>query len=123
MATKKQSKAKRPDFKGFVNYPLSTDEKAAIKAISLTLDDYENFLIKLSEEGYKITISYDAFNQCYSCFLMHKDADHTNAGYMLSGKGSTPLKAFKQCSYIHYQIFDEDWSAHFAPQNRDEIDD
>jgi hypothetical protein len=107
----------------FVNYSMTTDEKATLKMAVWGIEEYENALIRLAEEEYGIGFSEDAFSGGYSCILRPKFADNKNAGYLLSGRGSTPLKALKQVSYIHWSVFDGDWGAHYQAGKREEIDD
>jgi len=131
MASKKQEnatpkpKSNTPRFNDvtFVNWALSDQEKVDVKAWNFTHDDLNEALIALVEGGYKVTFSYDTFNTCYSCaFVPTKDAK-SNQGYILSGKGSTPLKAFKQCAYIHYHIMGEEWAAYSTARRGEVIDD
>jgi hypothetical protein len=109
----------KPSDISWVNYTLSTEQKAELKSQDF---DFDAAAIRLTEENLKITISYDDFNECYSAFLIPKSAEHKNAGCILSGRGSTPIKAVKQAAYIHWNIFDGDWSDARRP-SRDEIDD
>lgn len=91
----------------WVNYTLSDEQKAEVKA---QLFDVDAALIKLTEEDLKVTISYDDYNACYSCFFIPKNQTDPNFGCILSGRGSTPVKAIKQAAYIHWNIFDGNWS-------------
>lgn len=103
----------------WVNYTLSDEQKRELKSQDF---DFDNALIRLTEESLKVTLAYDDRNECYSAFLIPKNPEHKNAGCILSGRGSTPLKALKQAAYIHWQIFDGDWSDARTPA-RDVIDD
>lgn len=91
----------------WVNYNLSDEQKSELKAQTFDLDDA---LLKLTEEDLKVTISYDGYNECYACFLIPKNPSDPNFGAILSGRGSTPAKSVKQACYIHWQIFDRNWS-------------
>lgn len=94
----------------FVNYNLTTEEKQAIKSQKFTLDDFDSTCVKLTESDYKITFSFDKRGSCYQAFLIPQRDGMVNKGLILAGRGSTPVKALKQAAYIHYRIFDEDWS-------------
>lgn len=109
--------------KTFVNVNLTNDDRQAIKAWSLTLEDLDNAFLKLVEEGHRVNVSYDSFNQCFSATLNQTDEKHRNAPLLLSGKGSTPLKALKQVMYIHWKLLDGDWVAYSQSHQRAEIDD
>lgn len=103
----------------WVNYTLTTDEKKALKTAEF---DADNALLRLVEEGYKITMGFDKFNECFSCFVVPTGEGHKHTGMILSGRGSTPLKALKQGCYIHWQVFDGDWTDVRVSQ-REELDD
>lgn len=120
MKSKPQAAKREYVFKGFVNVGLSKDDKAKIKAIPLTLDDCESWLIKLVEANIKVSLTYDRYNTCYSCSLV-PNTDHYNTGYILTGRGSTPLKALRQAIYM-LSIIPEDWSEG-ARTGREVIDD
>lgn len=118
-APKTERPVKKDSGVSWVNYTLSTDQKAELKAQTF---DFDNALLRLTEEGLKVTIAYDDYNECYSCYLIPKNPDHPNAGCILSGRGSTPIKAVKQAAYIHWNIFDCDWSD-ARQSKREELDD
>lgn len=103
----------------WVNYNLSDEQKAELKAQNFNLD---NALVRLTEEDMKVTISFDSYNECYACFLIPKSQTDPNFGAILSGRGSTPAKAVKQACYIHWNIFDRNWSDGRLPR-REVIDD
>lgn len=103
----------------WVNYNLSPEQKSELKSQNF---DFDNALVRLTEENLKVTLAYDDRNECYSAFLIPKNPEHKNAGCILSGRGSTPVKALKQAAYIHWQIFDGDWSD-ARTSARDLIDD
>lgn len=119
--TKPPEKKEKPNKSGviWVNYNLSDEQKAELKAQTF---DFENALLKLTEEDLKVTISYDDYNECYSCFLIPKNQTDPNFGCILSGRGSTPVKAVKQAAYIHWNIFDANWSDARLPK-RELLDD
>lgn len=103
----------------WVNYTLSSEQKAELKSQDF---DFDNALVRLTEENLKVTLAYDDRNECYAAYLIPKNPEHKNAGCILSGRGSTPVKALKQAAYIHWQIFDGDWSDARTPAH-DVIDD
>jgi hypothetical protein len=125
MATRSKAKSPAPSFGNakFINYSLSNEQKAEIKSTEWTLDDFDNALTRLSEAMYKITFAYDDYAECYSAHLVPKGSEHVNAGYILAGRGSTPHKALKQAVYMHYFIFEENWSEFYVSRGREELDD
>ncbi len=107
----------------FVNWSLTDDQKKTLKATPFNLADLDNALIGLTQGGYKLTVSFDTYRECYTASLVPQGENNPNKGYILTGKGSTPLKATKQVLYIHYEIMDGDWAAYSTGSAREEIDD
>jgi len=107
----------------FVNWALSAEEKVACKAWSLNLEDYDSAYGKLIEDGYKVTVSYDGFRSCFTASVVPAKDAKSNQGYILTGKGSTPLKAVKQAFYIHWHIMAEEWSSYSTAKAQEELDD
>lgn len=103
--TKKDRIVDKPQFKGFVNFSLTDEQKAEIKATKLTMEALESTLEKLFGEGYKIFWSFDFKNDVYMAALTNNDISHVNAGKFLNGRGSTPLKAVKQVLWAHHNLF------------------
>jgi len=107
----------------FVNWSLTVEEKAAVKAWALTLEEYDNFVGGLVEAGYKITVSYDNFRSCFTASIVPTKDAKSNQGYILTGKGSTPLKAVRQAMYIHFYVMDGEWSSYSTAKAVEELDD
>lgn len=107
----------------FVNWSLTDEEKAACKEWSVTMGDFDNALGKLIEEGYKVTVSYDNYRSCFTASIVPTKDAKMNVGYILTGKGSTPLKAIKQVLYIHFYIMGGEWAAYSTAKNAEELDD
>lgn len=107
----------------FVNWALSTEDKTACKDWELSLSDFDDAYGSLIESGYKITASYDGFRACYTASIVPTKDAKENQGYILTGKGSTPLKAVKQALYIHYRIMGESWASYSTASRMEELDD
>lgn len=107
----------------FVNWSLSENEKQACKAWELSTDDYANAIGSLVEGGYKVTLSYDNYRACFTASIVPTKDAKSNQGYILTGKGSNPLKAAKQALYIHFHIMGEEWAAYSTSKAVEEIDD
>lgn len=120
-----KEKVKKERFNGvqFINFNLSIEQRGACKSWALSLEDLDNFALQLAESDYKITLGYDNYSEAFACFVTPKGDKHVHAGWILSGRGSTPLKAFKQACFIHYHLFQEDWSEHQHVTQGVEIDD
>lgn len=84
----------------FINRDLSADEKAKLKGMEFTPEDFLNAVRKFGEE-YSITFKFDSYSNSPACFMRPLDSAHENAKYILSGRGSDFDKAFKQLLFIH----------------------
>jgi len=107
----------------FISFPLDVEQKQAIKALQWQIEDYDTTLINLNDAGYKVSLNYDEYNDAYACFITPGKNHPTNSGFILTGRGSTPLKALKQAAYVHHVLFDGDWSAWRDTRRNDIIDD
>jgi hypothetical protein len=116
-------KAKRFNDVVFVNWSLSAEEKASCKAWLINLEDLDDALLKLVEGGYKTTLSWDTYRECFTASIVPTEDSDPNKGYILTGKGSTPLKAVKQACYIHWHVMDGNWSSYAKQAEREELDD
>lgn len=107
----------------WINWSLSVEEKAIVKAWQPTIEEFDDLELKTIQAGHKITTSYDNYGDCYTASIVPTADNTTNQGYILTGKGSTPFKARKQALYIHHQIFQGDWSAYSTGGGKEELDD
>lgn len=113
-----------PNFRGFLNIQLSDEDKAIIKSTTYDLSDFTTDLDKWVDNGYKFTFSHDDYNHCFQCIATPQDADHVDYGIMMSGRGSTAIKSFKQWVYIQTRLIGEStWSENLKPNTSLEIDD
>jgi len=109
-------------FKGFIEYDLTADEKIHLKAQEFDLVLANTEIENLVRDEYRVSHGFDFYKGVFTCSLSHKDPKHVNAGWVLVGRGSDPIKAFKQVLYKHKVIFDGVWSNARA-MSRDELDD
>lgn len=123
MATKKKPTYANPNFKGFVSYTLDESERKLLKARAFTDEDFSTWLWRYVENGYKFTFTWFEKQRAYQCTATHTDEKHDNFGLFLSGRGSSPLKAFKQWVYIHTDVCAEVWGEYVNLNRDDEIDD
>lgn len=119
----RSSKSARFNDVKWINWSLSAEEKAVIKAWELTLEELDNLETKTIQSGHKITTSYDNYGDCYTASIVPTAENKLNQGFILTGKGSTPTKARKQALYIHLKIFGGDWSSYSTGAGKEEIDD
>jgi len=120
----KPSSSVNPNFRGFINYDMSDFDKAEVKKHDFTEIDFVSWLAKVNDGGFKVTFQYDDYNHCFICIGAYADKTHPDYGILLSGRGSSPLKAFKQWVYIRDSVIgDDDWSAWLDRGKTIEIDD
>jgi len=119
------TKAKTPRFNEtvFISFPLSDEQKKEIKNAVWDIEVCDNAVLQLCEENYKVTFSYDDYSSAYAAFITPKGDKHINAGFILTGRGSSPHKALKQAYYVHTQLFDRDWSAWKDDRRTADLDD
>lgn len=123
VAPKKGSKSGSFEGAKFINYSLSEEQKRELKEKPYTEGDFAFDLHQVCDSFYKVSFSYDTYNNCMSCFFTPKDEKSPNKGLILTARGSTALKAFKQAMYLHYTLFEENWADFYEASGREEIDD
>lgn len=107
----------------FINWSLTIEQKQDCKQFLITDGDYDEALLVIIQAGYKVTTSYDEYRDCFTASIVPAQNGKNNQGYILTGKGSTPLKAIRQALYIHYRIMDEDWASYSTAKTVEELDD
>ena len=128
MPTKKPSKpsqsASNPSFRGFINIPLTEDLKSFIKNKPFSDAVFVQVLLEMTSYGFKFTLSHDDYQHCFQCIGTRQDKEHPDYGILLTGRGSTPAKAFKQWHFIATEIIGETpWSEMLKPPQAGEYDD
>jgi len=128
MATKKPTAKPQfnanPAFRGFINIPLTEDIKTFIKNKPFSHDVFVQSLTEQSHYGYKFTFSHDDYQHCFQCIGTRQDKEHPDYGILLTGRGSSPEKAFKQWLFMVTEIIGETpWEEMLKPQASGEYDD
>jgi len=72
------------------------------------LSDWQN----LVESGYKVTVSEDKYNACFSAYVIPVGEEHPNKGHILSARAGDILKAVRGALFRHYVLFDGVWTDH-----------
>lgn len=72
-------------------------------------DAVNEALLKEIEGGYKVTISYDNRNKCFSAYLIPVEPSSPNAGCILSARGTSPYSVLRGLAYRHFIVFDGTW--------------
>lgn len=120
----KTTLSNNPSFRGFLNVNLPDDIKTFIKSQPFGLETFEKQLHISIEAGFKFTFSYDSYSKAFQCIGTRSDKEHEDFGILLTGRGSTPIKAFKQWCFISSEIIgDRTWSEMLTVRPEDELDD
>jgi len=94
----------------FVNYDLSEDDKKSFKAWAHeNIDNLLDFIEKVVEAGYGVSVKWDVRGQCYASFLTCNRENDPNKGWILSGRGSTAFSAIMGALFRHLVLFDGIW--------------
>ena len=107
MPAKKQTTAKvavaeKADFKGYAADYLTDADKAAIKKSKLTDKQLIEWAQKVSDDGYKFSISYtEANGGHYQVSLYGLWKGSPNGGYSLSGRHSDLRTAMLCVHHLH----------------------
>lgn len=98
-----------PDFKGFVNYVLSAEDKAGYG--EWDIHDHDLFLLVAGAEqsGYKLSCSFNAKNDTFSATFMCVDAQSPNAGFILSAFAPDWYNALRVLIYKHDVVLGGKW--------------
>jgi hypothetical protein len=96
-------------FKGFVPGDLTDVERKQCKDWPIWGERSDDMLANLLDNGYTLSIKPDTRGGGYMAFITANTAGHAYAGWVLSGRGSTPLKSLKQACFRHYVMLDEVW--------------
>jgi len=121
---KPKTQAVNNGFRGFVNIPLTDDLKNFIKSRPFSETTFAETLMEYHYIGYKFTFSHDDYQHCFQCIGTRQDKEHVDYGILLTGRGSSPMKAFKQWLFMVTEIIGEtSWTDMLKPPAPDEYDD
>jgi len=116
-------KAERFNNNQFILYELDKSQQAECKAWGITADELLDECLALVSDGYRFSLRFDSYSQAYACFVTVDGSEHVNAGYILTGRGSTVAKALKQAIYKHKVCLDGLWAEYADRRGGDTIDD
>lgn len=118
MARKPFSRDVRPqsaDFSGFVEFRLDDEQIAELDGWNPTAMDVFGYCDRLVQDGFKVSLSYNANNKLATCSLMdgrRKLADgekNPAAGKMLSTSDTDCSLALKAAIYKHFLVLECSW--------------
>lgn len=99
----------------FIQRELSDDERKTLKAMPFWDEDWDSALLRMEDEGYQLTLKFDAWSKAYACFISDAQGRTQNKNCILSGRGSTPTKALRQALFKHGLAPDGVWFSLEAP--------
>lgn len=117
------AKAARFNDSQFIQYELDDAQLKELKAVEMTGDDILDAVLEEITNGYKFTIKYDSYSDCFGVFMQDSDGTTGNGGYILTGRGSTPAKALKQVLWKHRTCLDGSWAGYAERRGGAIIDD
>lgn len=109
MATKKISKPKKAEWKGFHNVSLTAEDERAFLEWHNANIAWDAAISKLSDAGYKISFDYDPYNEGFRASLYATAAKMEWAGYTLTAWASDATTAFSLLLYKHFVMCKETW--------------
>jgi len=87
--------------KTFVRFELDEKQTAACRNWHPTFEEVDDIMLRLEDDNYKVSFSIDRYNKCAQCVLQTDANLGPNQKLLLVGRGSTPLRAFKQVFCKH----------------------
>lgn len=109
MTSKKPSNPPKKWDVQFVNCNLDKSTKEQVKKWDVKYEATLDGLDRMIRDGYKISVSYDSYNDCIGVFATQKQEDHPSFGLCLSARGPGLLDAWKVLVFKHFQILDGVW--------------
>jgi len=116
-------KAPRFNDNQFVRYELDKAQQSECKAWDIGEDGLLDLVSAAIDDGYRFSLKWDDYSECYGVFMQPVVPEGSNAGLILTGRGSTVGKSIKQVLYKHHTCLAGDWSEYAERRGRDVIDD
>lgn len=110
MAGKKRQAVKTAQFVGYIPVHLIEKEKKQIKANPGTPEHHLDRFAKYAEDGYRLSIGWDDYNDCMIASLYDTDVRRPSAGYVLAGRHTDLLTAIDILVYLHEIMYPEGWN-------------
>ena len=106
---KTPAKHEQQEWKGFVNYVLSDEDKTQYS--TWNVDDHDLWLLVAGHQqcGYKLSVSFNAKNDTFSATYLCNDEQSANKGYCLSAFAPDWYNAVKILAFKHDVVLDGNW--------------
>jgi len=92
----------------WVNVELNKDQMAMARQW-FSNQELSSLLLKVSEDGIKLSMKYDTYNKCHQVTLTHDEYVVDGLPVVLTGRGSEPLKALERALWFHCVYSDGNW--------------
>ncbi|HEY9758950.1 MAG TPA: hypothetical protein V6C97_27525 [Oculatellaceae cyanobacterium] len=105
-------KSSKPTFSQgqFINHSFTDDDKSKFKTWAETFAVQLGDLVdRLCDDGYGISVKYDAYTDAYASFIQTRDEKSSNYGLILTGRSRSAQMAMLAVLYRHYVVFEADW--------------
>lgn len=109
MSKRGSNNTKTPAYQGYVPVYLDDKAKKAIKANLGTMEQVFDKFTKYVEDGYRLTIGWDDYNECMSASLFDLNHKRPTAGYILAAKHQDLLTAVNTLIYLHEKVYPDGW--------------
>lgn len=117
-------RASRFNEKKFINFELDVQLQKRCKEWAVGDTQLWEAMGVWNGDGYKATFKWDGYSKSFAVFVSTDDETSPNFGYILTGRGSTPAKAWKQAIFKHQICFDGNpWSGYAERPDSAEMDD
>ena len=107
----KSSRAAKPQFKGFINYSPTSDDKRGFSAYHADSNDIIYELDNVLDDSYKLSVTVDKSNSAVVASLFDQHPTRGSGGYILSSRGSDAFTAIRRVLYLHVIVLEGEWLA------------
>lgn len=100
---------KSPTMPRFVDVKLTQEQKADFLRTQYTDRELVTFLQSVSDDGYRVGVSWNGESQSYTVSLTCRDPKSVNAGLCMTSFAGTVSKAIALAQYKHVLVTEEKW--------------
>lgn len=109
MAKAQKPRPKKVEMKGFFNVNLTKEDEILFETWQPENTTGLNWIETLVNDGYKVSMDYDNYNQGYKASLYANSYKLAWAGYTLTAWAGDIQTAFNLLCFKHYVIAKQDW--------------
>lgn len=107
----------------WVDVDLDKRQKELCKQWCNTLEEFDNVVQALQDNRYRLSIKPDDYSGGFAAFIQGLPDCEDNKNLILTGRGSTPLKALKQALYKHFMVLEGVWPIQKSKQEIEDWED